>query len=58
MNKLLTPQVQGSLRHLLTAAGPMLAANGWTTDAEWQIAIGIVMAMLGFLTSWFAPEKK
>ena len=58
MNKMLTPQVMGAFRHLLTAVGPMLAANGWTTDAEWQIAVGIVMAVLGFLASWYAPEKK
>ncbi|MHC9235027.1 Pam3-gp28 family putative phage holin [Pseudooceanicola sp. 502str34] len=52
------PQVQGALRHLLTALGPLLAAHGITSDAYWQAGVGAFMAALGFYLSVTAPEKK
>jgi len=58
MEKLLTPQVMGQLRHLLTAIGPLLAAKGYTDDVMWQLYVGLVMAVLGFVASWRSPEKK
>jgi len=57
MTKLRDPRVQGALRHVLTAAGPMVAAMGWADDATWQVVVGIVMALVGFYTSWTAKEK-
>jgi hypothetical protein len=50
-------RIQGQLRHLLTTFGPLLAAHGLTTDAVWQLWVGLTMAILGFAGSWFAPEK-
>ena len=58
MERLKDPKVQGALRHALTALGPLIAASGITTDALWQIVVGIVMAFIGFYTSWTAKEKK
>lgn len=57
ITKLLTPKVQGAFRHLLTSIGPLVATNGIATEAEWQVAVGVIMAILGFAASWFAPEK-
>lgn len=58
MEKLKDPRVQGALRHLLTALGPLLAAKGIVDDATWQILVGVAMAALGFYASLTAPEKK
>ena len=58
MTKLHDPRVQGALRHLLTAVGPLLAAFGYMDDATWQTIVGALMAALGFALSWKAPEKK
>ena len=58
MSHIFTPQVMGALRHLLTSLGPLLAAHGVTTEAYWQMAVGILMALVGFIASWKAPEKK
>lgn len=52
------PRVMGALRHLLTSVGPLLAAHGVTTEAYWQIGVGVFMALLGFWASITAPEKK
>lgn len=56
--KLRDPRVQGALRHLLTSLGPLLAAHGVTTDAYWQISVGVLMAAVGFWASITAPEKR
>lgn len=58
MSKLQDPKVQGAIRHLLTSLGPLLASHGVVTEAYWQIAVGVAMALLGFWTSWTAKEKK
>lgn len=58
LEKLRNPQVQGALRHLLTASGPLLAAWGVTDEATWAIAVGIGMAAIGFWASVTAPEKR
>jgi hypothetical protein len=57
IDKLRNPKVQGALRHLLTAIGPLLAAKGYTDDVMWQLGVGLVMAALGFWASLTAPEK-
>lgn len=56
--KFLSPKVMGAFRHMLTSLGPLLAAHGVTTDAYWQLIVGIIMALIGFAASWYAPEKK
>lgn len=58
MKRLLTPQMMGAMRHLLTSLGPLLAAHGVTTEGYWQIGVGVAMALLGFVASWKSPEKK
>lgn len=58
IDKLRNPQVQGALRHLLTATGPLLAAWGVTDEATWAIFVGLGMAGLGFWASITAPEKR
>ena len=71
MNKLRDPKIQGQLRHLLTALGPVVAvlvaidASGVATPAEvwrallreWPAMVGFLMAGLGFWASWTAKEK-
>ena len=52
IEKLFSPKMRGALRHLLSALGPLLAANGVTTDAHWQILVGVTMAALAFYDSW------
>lgn len=56
--KLNEPKIAGQLRHLATAFGPVIAMMGVADEATWQIVAGVVLAVLGFLGSWFAPEKK
>lgn len=69
MERFLTPKVQGALRHLLTAVGPVLAiflatpdpieaAKSLISEAGWQSTVGLLLALLGFYASWRAPEKK
>ena len=57
MEKFFSPRMQGQLRHLLTSIGPVLATHGVMADAMWQVWAGLFMATLGFVASWFAPEK-
>lgn len=69
MNKLKSPKVQGSLRHLFTAIGPVLALimahrepaellKTMISDAGWPSLVGVIMAATGFWASLTAPEKK
>lgn len=69
MKKLMTPKVQGALRHLLTAIGPVLAVLMASDDPmtllkslispqHWPSLVGFLIAALGFYASWAAPEKK
>jgi hypothetical protein len=58
LNQLRKPKIQGQLRHLLTALGPLLATKGVVNDVEWQMWVGLAMALLGFLSSWNASEKQ
>lgn len=58
MKQLLSPQVRGALRHLLSSIGPLVAIHGVTTDAYWQMGVGVLMAALAFYDSWTAAEKK
>lgn len=57
IDKLRNPKVQGALRHMLTAIGPVLASRGWIDDAMWQVYVGCGMGALGFYLSMTAPEK-
>ena len=68
MNRLKSPKVQGALRHLLTATGPVLALIMASDDpmalvrsliggAGWPALVGVLMAGLGFWASWTAKEK-
>ncbi|MFV1620454.1 hypothetical protein [Phaeobacter sp. JH20_26] len=69
MSKLRNPKVQGALRHLLTAIGPVLAVIMAAEDpaallraligaAGWPSLVGVIMAVLGFWASVTAPEKR
>jgi len=69
MSKLRNPKVQGALRHLLTAIGPVMAvvmtapdpwalAKSLMGSAGWPAVVGLIMAGLGFWTSWTAKEKR
>lgn len=68
MEKLKNPKVIGALRHVLTALGPILMLIGSVDDpiailrlliseAGWPAMVGLIMAVLGFYSSWTAPEK-
>ncbi|UWR97686.1 hypothetical protein [Phaeobacter inhibens] len=68
MNKLRNPKVQGQLRHLLTAIGPVFAVILASDDpvalvrsliggAGWPALVALLMAGIGFWASWVAPEK-
>jgi len=67
--KLRNPKVQGALRHLLTAIGPVVALLAAVDEPmvflaslirpeNWPALVGLLMAALGFWASWVAPEKK
>jgi hypothetical protein len=50
-------QISGQIRHLLTAIGGAIVANGWAGDATVQISIGVIMAVVGFVWSYRAKKK-
>lgn len=52
IKQLLSPKMRGALRHMLSSVGPLLAAHGVTTDAYWQVLVGLLMAALAFYDSW------
>lgn len=56
--QLISPKMQGQIRHLLTAFGPILAMYDILPESRWDLLVGILMAVIGFLWSWFAPEKQ
>ncbi|GAB5434802.1 MAG: hypothetical protein EpisKO_41720 [Epibacterium sp.] len=69
MEKLKTPKIQGALRHLLTALGPIIAIlmavddpfallSSLVRPENWPAIVGLLMAALGFWSSWSAPEKQ
>ncbi len=58
MRKFFSPKIQGSLRHVLTSVGPVLAMNGTASESDWQVGVGVIMAVIGFVGSWVAPEKQ
>jgi hypothetical protein len=69
MEKFRNPKIQGALRHLLTAAGPVLALllsapdpigllKSLVSAAGWPALVGLIMAGLGFWQSWTAREKR
>jgi hypothetical protein len=69
MNKLRNPKVQGQLRHLLTAIGPVLAVvlasdepaalvRSLIGGAGWPSLVGVIIAAIGFWASVTAPEKR
>ena len=58
MSKYFTPKIQGQVRHLLTALGPLLSYYGLTNEGEWEVWAGLVMALMGFAWSWLSPEKQ
>jgi hypothetical protein len=58
MERLKDPKVQGALRHLLTAIGPILVVHGVTDGATWEMYVGAGFAGLGFYGSWTAKEKQ
>jgi hypothetical protein len=48
--------IAGQIRHLLTAIGGAVVANGWASDAVVQIGIGVVLAIAGAIWSWKAKR--
>lgn len=69
MKKLRDARVQGALRHLLTAIGPMIAVLMASDDPvallqslvephNWTALVGLLMALIGFWASWTAREKR
>lgn len=58
MKRIIAPRLRGQLRHLLTAIGTVLAAHGATSVSDWELYVGLAMAILSFVDSWRSPEKK
>lgn len=57
--QLINPKGDGILRHILTAAGPVLVTLGIVEDtAVWTQIVGAVMTLVGFAWSFMAPEKQ
>lgn len=56
MSFLTGPVVLGVLRHVLTAAGGALAANGVLEAAQIETAVGAALTLAGI--AWSAWEKK
>lgn len=52
------PKVMGQLRHFLNSVGAVLATYGAVNDVEWQLWSGLGLALIAFLGSLMAPEKK
>lgn len=50
------PVVLGILRHILTAAGGALAANGMLEAAQVETAVGAALTIAGI--AWSAWEKR
>jgi hypothetical protein len=51
------PQVEkwmGVIRHTLGSVGMILGTMGYVSDAQWQIVIGAVMALVPMVWSWKA----
>ena len=58
-------RINGQIRHLLTAIGPLLVMFSITDEAgaseftnTAMTAAGAIMALVGVVWSWQAPEKK
>lgn len=52
------PRVMGQMRHLTTVIGTILAMNGVVGEQQWQVWSGLVLAILAFVGSAMAEEKR
>lgn len=48
--------VGGFVRHILTAAGGGLVANGTVTGSEWEAVVGGAVAIIGVI--WSIVQKR
>jgi hypothetical protein len=48
--------VGGFVRHILTAAGGGLVANGTVTGSEWEAVVGGAVAIIGVI--WSVVQKR
>ena len=49
-------QVKGLIRHVLTFAGGIVVAKGWTGELELEQLVGAVMTIIGSV--WSFTSKK
>jgi hypothetical protein len=46
----------GVIRHALGSLGMYLAMMGYVDDAQWQLIVGAVLAVVPFIMSWRAKS--
>lgn len=51
-------QIQGFIRHILTALGGLAVGKGWVDESTATQLVGGAATIIGFAWSFFAPEKK
>ena len=49
--------LQGMLRHVLTTVGGLAVGYGWLTAANLEMLVGLVMAMAGFVWSYYNKQQ-
>lgn len=52
------PVVFGQVRHLLSTAGGVIASKGWMSSNDWELYMGLAMALISLVLSATAKEKK
>lgn len=50
------PVVSGLIRHVLTTAGGVLAANGWLAESDVNTAVGAIVTLIGVV--WSVAAKR
>ena len=57
MNTLTLEQILGVVRHLFSAFGAVLAANGWTSQDEVEQLSGLVLTSVAIIWSIWSKSK-
>lgn len=57
LSKFFSYKMQGQIRHLLSAIGAVLVTLGVLDEQTIAAATGVIMTLLSFIASWYAPEK-
>lgn len=50
-------ELQGTIRHVLTTLGGMIASKGLIESADVDIVVGAIVALIGFAWSIYSKRK-